>query len=73
MPHVTIEMLPGRTEEVKNHLTEQISQTVAACVKVDPSDVSVSIREVAADAWKAQVYDRVLQESSTLYRRPKET
>lgn len=72
MPHVTVEMLPGRTEEVKNHLAEQISQTVAACVKVDPAHVSVSIREVAADAWKTRVYDRVLQESSTLYRRPKE-
>ena len=72
MPHVTVEMLPGRTKEVKHNLAEQLSQTVAACVNVDPSDVSVSIREVSIENWKAEVYNRVLSEESTIYRRPKE-
>lgn len=72
MPHVTVEMLPGRTKEVKHNLAEHLCQTVAACVNVDPSDVSVSILEVSAENWKATVYDRVLNEEAAIYRRPKE-
>lgn len=71
MPHVTIEMLPGRSEEIKQNLAEQISITVAGCVKVNPSDVSVSIQEIPADIWKSKVYDRVLREEDTLFLRPK--
>lgn len=71
MPHITVEMLPGRSEEVKETLADRLSVTAAECVKVDPSDVSVSIREISSELWKKTVYDRVMLKELDLYRYPK--
>lgn len=70
MSHITVEMLPGRTEETKQKLVQKISQTVAECVLVDPSHVSVSIKEINSEEWDETVLERILKEENCLYKRP---
>lgn len=71
MPHITVEMLPGRTEEKKQRLAKALSEAAALVVDVDVSDVSVSIKEIEKDDWKRMVYDRVEREKEALYKAPK--
>ena len=71
MPHITVEMLLGRTEEKKQKLAHVLSVAAAGVVDVDPSDVSISICEIDAADWKKRVYDRVLADQKTLYKVPK--
>ena len=70
MPHITVEMLPGRTEETKQKLVQKISKTVADCVCVDLEHVSVSIKEVRAEEWTETVLERILKEKNCLYKSP---
>ena len=50
----------------QGRLIRQTGTTVPGCVKAAPSDVSVTIREVSAANWKADVYDRVPADTDSL-------
>ena len=57
MPHGEINCFPGRTEEVKQKCAEKIAEDIAATLGYKLSSVSVAIREVAEEDWKAKVWD----------------
>ena len=50
----------------QGRLVRKTGTTVSGCVKAAPSDVSVTIREVSAANWKADVYDRVPADTDSL-------
>lgn len=50
----------------QGRLVRKTGTTVSGCVKAAPSDVSVTIREVSAVNWKADVYDRVPADADSL-------
>ncbi|MGN0965088.1 MAG: hypothetical protein ACI4O6_06990 [Dysosmobacter sp.] len=50
----------------QGRLVRKTGTTVSGCVKAAPSDVSVTIREVSAVNWKADVYDRVPADTDSL-------
>lgn len=71
MPHITVEMYPGRDEKIKLEIAEAVADTIANKLSMDKSVVSVSIKEVEKEKWKSQVYDRVLKdENKELYIKP---
>ena len=71
MPHVIVELYPGRSEEQKRRLTEAIAKDVAAITQCPETAVSVALEEVPPADWPEKVYrPDILERQSTLYRKP---
>jgi 4-oxalocrotonate tautomerase len=71
MPHVIVKLYPGRTEEQKKRLADEIVRDVVAIAKCAEKSVSVAIEEVHPDDWTEKVYrPDILDKAHTLYREP---
>lgn len=71
MPHVSIKMYPGRTEEQKIKLSNEIVKDVVAITKCNARSVSVSIEEVEEEEWAEKVYQPdILNKKDALYKEP---
>ncbi len=71
MPHVSIKLYPGRTEEQKQQLTEQIVQDLMKFLNSKEASISVAFEEVSPADWPERVYrPEILQKPETLYRKP---
>lgn len=58
MPHITVKLWPGRNDDVKRKLAEQIAKDVAAGLNVDMGDISVAFEEVEKADWGEKVYKK---------------
>ncbi|MBB5219376.1 MULTISPECIES: tautomerase family protein [Treponema] len=65
MPHITIQMYPGRDDQIKKRLAEAIVETASRELERGKEHFSVSIVDVPQDEWKEKVYDKVLKDSNT--------
>jgi 4-oxalocrotonate tautomerase len=71
MPHVIVKLYPGRTEEQKKRLAEEIARDVVAIAKCAEKSVSVAIEEVHPEAWTEKVFKPdILDRADTLYKKP---
>jgi 4-oxalocrotonate tautomerase len=71
MPHVIVKLYPGRTEEQKKRLADEIVRDVVEIAKCAEKSVSVAIEEVHPDDWTEKVYrPDILDKAYTLYREP---
>jgi len=71
MPHVTVKLYPGRTEQQKKRLAAQIVKDVVSILGGDESWVSVRIEDIAPEDWLEQVYrPEILEKPETLYKKP---
>lgn len=71
MPHVSVKLWPGRSEEEKQRLADAIVEDVVRITRSSEASVSVSIEDVPSDEWKEKVYDPMIQkESDLLYKKP---
>jgi 4-oxalocrotonate tautomerase len=55
MPHVTVKLWPGKSEEQKARLAERITEGVMAVLDHGEESISVSIEEVAPQDWTEKV------------------
>lgn len=62
MPHVSVKLYPGRTEEVKQDLANKLQDFVVKELGCDPKVVSVSFKEIEADKWKDVIDDEIAGE-----------
>ncbi|MCL5124377.1 MAG: tautomerase family protein [Deltaproteobacteria bacterium] len=68
MPHIIVKLYPGRTEEQKMRLAEQIAKDVVNIAKCPEEAVSVAIEEVVPDRWDSEVYKPyILNNEPNLY------
>ena len=65
MPHITIQMYPGRDDETKKRLADAILETASRTLDRGKEHFSVSIVDVPQEEWKEKVYDKVLKDSNT--------
>ncbi len=71
MPHITVHIRTGTTEQTKQDLAQAITQQVVAITHCEAQAVSVAIAEVEPSNWKKQVYDPLIQGAhETLYTKP---
>ncbi|HEY9877158.1 MAG TPA: tautomerase family protein [Leptolyngbyaceae cyanobacterium] len=71
MPHITVKLYPGRPEEQKIELAEQITKNVVSLLNCSEASVSVAIEEVKPEDWPEQVYKpEILNNSESLYKKP---
>ncbi len=71
MPHVIVKLYPGRSEEIKNKLADEIANSVAKIADCQETSVSVAIEEIEPDAWAETVYKPdIINKEETLYKKP---
>jgi 4-oxalocrotonate tautomerase len=71
MPHVSVKLWPGRSEEDKKRLAEAITDDVVRFTGASPASVSVSIEDIPSDEWKERVYDpEIRDKAGILYKKP---
>jgi 4-oxalocrotonate tautomerase len=71
MPHVIVKLYPGRTEEQKIKLAEEIVKDVIAIAKCEEKSVSVAIEEIEKEDWAQKVYKPdILNNKGSLYKEP---
>lgn len=71
MPHVTIYMYPGHTEQDKKQVCSRMKEVLMEELHVKEGAVSVGIREIEEREWKQKVYDEQIYAKETkLYLEP---
>ena len=66
MPHITIQMYPGRSSELKQKLAEALLDAASKTLEREKAHFSVSVEDVPQENWKSQVYDKVLTDRNTV-------
>ncbi len=70
-PHVIIKLYPGRSEQQKIRLAEQIVKDVVSIIKCGEESVSVAIEEIKPEDWAEKVYKPdILNTPGKLYKKP---
>ncbi len=71
MPHVIVKLHPGRSEDQKSHIADEVTKTIVATAKCGADAVSVTIEEVAAKDWVEAVYKPDIKEKwDSVYKKP---
>jgi 4-oxalocrotonate tautomerase len=71
MPHIILKMYPGRTEEQKNRLAEEITRVVMEITGNNEQSVSVGIEEIDKADWTDKVYrPDIAANWDKLYKKP---
>jgi len=71
MPHVVVKLYPGRSEEKKKRLANEILKAVVTIAECEEKTVSVAIEEIEPDKWADVVYKPdILDSKDNLYIQP---
>ena len=71
MPHVIVKLWPGRTEEQKKKLAEEIARDMVATLKCSSDSISIAFEEVESAEWTDKVYNRdIAPNMERLYKKP---
>ena len=71
MPHIIVKLYPGRTEQQKKQLTDEIVKDVVTIAKCEKKSVSVAFEEIEPKDWAEKVYKPdILENEDKLYKKP---
>jgi 4-oxalocrotonate tautomerase len=71
MPHVIVKLWPGKSEQQKSRLAEEIVKDVMNVPDYGEESVSVAIEEVKPEEWSETVYKPdIVRKSKELYKKP---
>ena len=71
MPHVIVKLYPGRSEEQKTKLADEIVRDVVAIAKCEEKSVSVAFEEIDKKDWAKKVYKPdIFKRKESLYKEP---
>lgn len=71
MPHVIVKLWPGKTEQQKTRLAEEIVKNVMTILHYGEESVSVAFEEIEPQDWAEKVYKPdIVNSSEKLYKKP---
>jgi len=71
MPHVVVKLWPGKSEQQKIRLTDEIVKDVMAVLNYGEESVSLAIEEIKPKDWAEKVYKPDIQDKwEKLYKKP---
>jgi len=71
MPHISIKLYPGRSEQQKVRLAEQIVKDVISLLESSEDSISVAIEQINPEDWVEKVYKpEILNNPEKLYKKP---
>ena len=59
MPHITVQMYPGRSDEIKAKLAKVLAETASRELGREIEHFSVSIEDVPQNEWTDKVYKKI--------------
>lgn len=69
MPHIIVQMYPGRDNTEKQQIAKFIQSSLSQQMNMGPDKFSVSIQEIPQSDWKERVYE-TLKDDENLYIEP---
>ena len=71
MPHVIVKLWPGKSEQQKELLAQQITKDIMDVLSYGEDSVSVGFEEINAEDWRDKVYEPDIQNKwNKLYKKP---
>jgi 4-oxalocrotonate tautomerase len=71
MPHVIVKLWPGKSEQQKARLAEEIAKDVMSVLNYGDESVSVAFEEVEPQDWAEKVYKPdIVNNPEKLYKKP---
>ena len=71
MPHVIVKLWPGKSEQQKVRLAQEITKDVMDLLHYGEESVSVAFEEVEPGDWAAKVYQSdIVSHAANLYKKP---
>lgn len=72
MPHIVVNIWPGRTDETKAELANRLALETAEVLKMDAEYVSVGFHEVPEADWDAFCEREIEEKPEEIFKRPGE-
>lgn len=69
MPHITIKMLKGRTDEQKTLAGIKVAEALADTIGCDPTHISVSVEDFTPTEWQ-DIYKHDVEENKNIVLQP---
>lgn len=71
MPHVTVKLWPGETDEAKQRLSDAIVDSAVRILGCSKASLSVAFTDVSPADWMDEVYEPdIARRSDSLTKRP---
>ncbi len=70
MPHISIKMLEGRTDEQKKIAAQKVADALVEAVGCSYDHVSVSVEDYSKVEWQGVFKDEVKKKSEYLFKEP---
>ncbi len=70
MPHISLKMLKGRTEEQKKAAAEKLTAALCEALGCGDGHVTVSIEDYTPEEWQDVFAEDIEGKSDKLYRKP---
>lgn len=71
MPHISIKLWPGKSEEQKQQLAEAIAKNFREILGSSETSISIGMEEVDSKDWTEKVYKtEILPHMEQLYKKP---
>ena len=62
MPHIAINMYPGRSEELKKEIAVKTRDFLAQEMGMEEKFFSVSVEDIEKDQWQEEVVDKIAKD-----------
>lgn len=70
MPHISIKMLEGRTEEQKKKAAEAVKNALAQSLNMGDHYITVAIEDFNAEEWQEVFKTEITDKSEKVYVKP---
>lgn len=70
MPHISVKMLKGRTEEQKKKLAAALSEALSKTINASDSHISVTVEDYTPEEWQDEFRREVTEKKDVLYKAP---
>ncbi len=70
MPHISLKMLKGRTEEQKKNAAEKLTAALCEALGCGDGHVTVSIEDYTPEEWQDVFAEDIEGKADKLYRKP---
>ena len=71
MPHVIVKLYPGRSQEQKQELADELTKTLMSVLGSKKKAISIGIEDVTPDDWAERVARPDIEaKPDTIYKRP---
>lgn len=69
MPHISIKMLKGRTEDQKQDAAKKLTKALCEALGCSETHVSVAIDDFTAEEWQ-DVFAEEIADNKSIYKKP---